>query len=154
MDFRRCEDKVFGGLTVVFGEDFKQILPVIVKGSHPEIVGACLQKSLPLWPSIEVLKLTENMRLNTHNIPERDFAKWQLDVGHGRHTDDTGTITLPDHFKCTENTIASLIETIYPGINQLPLPPDHYFAQRTILTSWNDDMDDINEALLGQFPGQ
>ena len=32
-DIRHCEDKPFGGLTVVFGGDFKQILPVIVKGS-------------------------------------------------------------------------------------------------------------------------
>ena len=94
------------------------------------------------------------MRLNTDNVPERDFAKWQLDVGHGRHTDETGTITLPDHFKCPDNTITSLIETIYPGINQLPLPPDHYFAQRTILTSRNDDVDNINQALLDQFPGE
>ena len=27
-------DKPFGGLTVVFGEDFQQILPVILKGSR------------------------------------------------------------------------------------------------------------------------
>jgi ATP-dependent exoDNAse (exonuclease V) alpha subunit len=94
------------------------------------------------------------MRLNTQNIAERDFAKWQLEVGHGKHTDPTGSITLPDHFKCPENNISSLIQTIYPGIDQLPLQPDHYFAQRTILTSRNDDVDDINEALLAQFPGQ
>ena len=42
-DIRRCQDKLFGGLTIVFGGDFKQILPVIVKESHPEIVGACMQ---------------------------------------------------------------------------------------------------------------
>ena len=32
-NIRNCEDKPFGGFTVVFGRDFKQILPVIVKGS-------------------------------------------------------------------------------------------------------------------------
>ena len=74
-----CEDKVFGGLTVVFGGDFKQILPVIVKGSRPEIIGA---KSLRLLPSIQFLKLTENMRLNTHNIPEHNLqnGSWMLDM--------------------------------------------------------------------------
>jgi PIF1-like helicase len=41
-DIRGCEDKPFGGLTVVFGGDFKQILPVIVKGLWPEIVRACI----------------------------------------------------------------------------------------------------------------
>jgi hypothetical protein len=152
-DIRNCEDKPFGGLTVVFGGDFKQILPVIVKGSRPQIVGACIQRS-QLWRSVKVLKLTENMRLNTHIQAERDFAKWQLEVGHGKHTDDTGNIRLPDHFKCTENTIASLVNIIYPGINQLPLPPDEYFAKRTILTSRNDDVDDINDEMLKSFPGE
>jgi ATP-dependent DNA helicase PIF1 len=41
-DIRQCENKAFGGLTVFFEGDFKQILPVIVKGSRPEIVGACI----------------------------------------------------------------------------------------------------------------
>ena len=33
-DILRCDHKPFGGLCVVFGGDFKQILPVIIKGSH------------------------------------------------------------------------------------------------------------------------
>ena len=94
------------------------------------------------------------MHLNTQIQAECNFSKWQLEVGHGQHIDEQGTIRLPDHFKCAENTIASLIQTIYPGVNQLPLPPDNYFAERTILTSQNDDVDDINEEMLRQFPGE
>ena len=142
-----------GGLPIVFGGDFKQILPVIVKGSHAQTVGACFQRSW-IWRSIKVLKLTENMCLNTHAEAERNFAKWQLEIRHGQHTDDTGNTRLPDHFKCTENTVSSLISTIYPGINQLPHPSDHYFAEHTILTSRNDDVDDINEKMLSEFPGE
>ena len=63
-DILRCEHKPFGGLCVVFVGDFKQILLVIVKGSCAEIVGACLQRSR-LWQDIKVLKLTNNMCLNT-----------------------------------------------------------------------------------------
>ena len=96
----RISDKPFGGLPVVFG-DFKQILPVIVKGSHAQIVGACIQRSR-LWCSIKVLKLIENMHLNTHVDAERNFAKWQLEIGHGQHTDEGGDTGLPDHFKCTD----------------------------------------------------
>jgi len=48
---------------------------------------------------------------------------------------------------------ASLISAIYPGINELPHPPDDHFASHTILTSRNDDMDNINENMLTDFPG-
>ena len=128
---------------VVFGGDFKQILPVIVKGSHAQIVGACIQRSY-LWHSIEVLHLTQNMHLNTGNQVECEFAEWQLRVGHGNFTDlDSGEITLPDHFQCAENTVQSLIDIIYPGVSTTQ--PDEYFADRTILCSRNDDVHDLNK---------
>ena len=94
------------------------------------------------------------MRLNTQVEAERNFAKWQLEIGHGQHTDEAGNIKLPDHFKCRENTVKSLISNIYPGINDILHSPDHYFAQWTIFTSRNDDVDDINEKMLSEFPGQ
>ncbi|KAF8914335.1 hypothetical protein CPB84DRAFT_1666400, partial [Gymnopilus junonius] len=53
-----------------------------------------------------------------------------------------------------ENTLPSLISTIYPGINRHPIPPDQYFAECTILASRNDDVDDINFTILSQFPGE
>ena len=90
---------------------------------------------------------------NRKEFAEKNFAKWQLEVGHGKHTDETGSITLPDYFRCPENAVASLINTIYPGINQIPIP-DAYFAEHTILTSHNDDVDDINEEMLKLFPGE
>ncbi len=37
------EEKPFGGKVVVFGGDFCQILPVIVKGGREDIVGSYLQ---------------------------------------------------------------------------------------------------------------
>ena len=107
----RGSDKPFGGLSVVF----QQILPVIVKGSCGQIVNACMQQST-LWHSMKVLHLTQNMRLNVDNAQERDFAQWQIDIGHGWHTNESDDVTLPESFKCTENTVQSLIDTIYPSI--------------------------------------
>src|SRR5487761_412025 len=63
-DILNNSEKPFGGLTVVFGGDFQQILPVIIQGSRGQTVGACIQCSI-LWSSITVLHLHQNMWLNT-----------------------------------------------------------------------------------------
>ncbi|CAH9123025.1 unnamed protein product [Cuscuta epithymum] len=52
----------FGGKTIVFGGDFRQVLPVIPKGTRQDIVLASLNAS-HLWQYCTVLKLTKNMRL-------------------------------------------------------------------------------------------
>ena len=147
----RDSTKLFGGLTVVFGGDFQQTLPIIPKGSRAQIVGGCLQRS-PMWRSITVLHLHQNMRLNTAVEAEANFAQWQLDVGQGKHTDEHGNISLPDLFRCRENTIDSLIDAIYPGINTLTHPAT-YFAERAILSCLNKEVDRINLAVLERFPG-
>ena len=103
---------------------------------------------------MKVLHLTQNMRLNVDDAQERDFAQWQIDIGHGQHTNESGDVTLPESFKCAENTVQSLIDTIYPGIGLLPHPEDHYFSQCTILSSRNDDVDELNHAILNHFPGE
>ncbi len=44
------ENVHFGGIPVVFGGDFRQVLPVIKHGGRATIVEAMLKKSLILWP--------------------------------------------------------------------------------------------------------
>ena len=40
-----CDNtSLFGGITVVFGGDFRQILPVVVRGSREKIVVASLKQ--------------------------------------------------------------------------------------------------------------
>lgn len=47
----RNNDRPFGGITVVFGGDFQQTLPVVIRGSREQIIGASLHRS-PLWNHI------------------------------------------------------------------------------------------------------
>jgi ATP-dependent DNA helicase PIF1 len=56
------KNKIFGGKVVVFGGDFRQILPVIPRGSRSDIVHASINAS-KIWDHCQVLTLTKNMRL-------------------------------------------------------------------------------------------
>jgi PIF1-like helicase/Helicase len=97
---------------------------------------------------------SENQHASGNNQEDREFAKWQLEVGHGKHTDDDGNIILPQRFHCPQNTVESLVECIYPGITDLPHPHDDYFAERSILSARNDDVDSFNAKVLADFPGE
>jgi PIF1-like helicase/Helicase len=139
---------LFGGVTVVFGGDFKQILPVVVKGAREAIVGACLRRS-KLWRDVEVLHLVQNMRLN-QDPDSTEFAQWLLKVGSGEISNPDGTIKLLEHMICGA-TMDSLIDAIYSGIAN---HNDQYFLDRAILAPRNDDVFELNEMILARLPGE
>ncbi|RLN22294.1 hypothetical protein C2845_PM07G02090 [Panicum miliaceum] len=68
-------DVPFGAKTVVFGGEFRQVLPVVRKGSRAQIVDASLCRSY-LWDYIRHLKLVCNMR--AHGDPW--FAEYVLRI--------------------------------------------------------------------------
>ena len=143
-------ERPFGGITILFGGDFRQTLPVIPKGSRESIVGATLCCSR-LWQHIQVLKLEKNERLD--RTPESEaFASWLLEVGRGYNLPADNSITLPPEMCCGDNP-ESLISTIYPAIAE-PNHSDQYFLERTILSGKNDDVDEMNASILQKFPGQ
>lgn len=157
----RDDDRPFGGIPVVFGGDFQQILPVVRRGQREDIVAASLRRSV-LWREIEVLRLKTNMRLQQDgaSAEARHFAEWLLDVGCGRSTAEDGTIELPQHMDI--GSIEALIHYIYEEVFQppsssshsVPIPPPAYFLNRIILSSRNDDVDDINARVLDEMPGE
>ncbi|XP_058725711.1 uncharacterized protein LOC131597006 [Vicia villosa] len=61
--------EMFGG-KVVFGGDFRQILPVVPRGSRSDIVHSAINASY-IWNSVQVLTLTKNMRLQSGDM--RDY---------------------------------------------------------------------------------
>nr|GFC89472.1 hypothetical protein [Tanacetum cinerariifolium] len=84
----KSSDHVFGEKVVVFGGDFRQILPVIPNGSRQDVMHAFLNMSY-LWNECTVLKLTQNMQLcvgcNPKDAEEiNDFSEWILSIGEGK----------------------------------------------------------------------
>ncbi len=80
----REKDALFGGLTVLFAGDWRQILPVIQHGRRPQIVEACL-KHYPIWDAVEKLELSENMKVKKRSgDSSASFANFLLKVGDGK----------------------------------------------------------------------
>ncbi|XP_071739897.1 uncharacterized protein [Rutidosis leptorrhynchoides] len=57
--------KLFGGLPILLGGDFRQILPVIPKGKRQEVVQACINRS-DLWQHCQLHTLSRIMRVNEY----------------------------------------------------------------------------------------
>ena len=142
-------NKPFGGITFLFGGDFRQTLPVIPKASQEQIVGATLHRSA-LWSNVQILHLSKNMRLHDG---EEEWANFLLDIGNGRYQTSTNpTATLPNGMRCGDN-VESLINFVYPNLKDSNTHSDQFFLERAILSCRNDDVDDLNHAILSVFPG-
>jgi hypothetical protein len=78
----------FDGKPIVLGGDFRQILPVVHKGSRSSIVNASITNSR-LWQHVALLRLHSNMRLLNPSLQgdERneleELSKWVLAIGDG-----------------------------------------------------------------------
>ncbi|XP_022023735.1 ATP-dependent DNA helicase pif1-like [Helianthus annuus] len=156
------QNKPFGGKIVLFGGDFRQILPVIPKGTKSMIVNSLLNSSY-IWQDCQLLKLTENMRLKMGTKPSnfnetKEFAEWILRLGDGLlggPNDGEVEIEIPDDLLILDavNPISSLIAFTYPDMQKF-LCDSNYFQQRAILAPTNEVMDSINIELLNNMPGE
>ncbi|XP_075088410.1 uncharacterized protein LOC107790380 [Nicotiana tabacum] len=125
--YENSSDKPFGGLTIVFGGDFRQILPVIPKGTRADIVDASLNSSY-LWPFFTIYELKQNMRLYSGIVSDSEaakistFDKWLLQIGDGSFYDDINKelIKLPPYvcIKPSNDPIGSIVEAVYPSLLQ------------------------------------
>ncbi|XP_076933099.1 uncharacterized protein LOC143598886 [Bidens hawaiensis] len=125
-----CEDP-FGGKVIVFGGDFRQILPVVQNGSRSDIVNASPSSS-HIWSECKVLRLTKNMRLTVgckaSDLEDTSrFAEWLLELGEGKFGGD--------------NDGNAIIEI-----------PDDLLIGRAILAPLNEVVEDINDRFLSLFP--
>ncbi|KAI3467920.1 hypothetical protein Pfo_024583, partial [Paulownia fortunei] len=123
-------DKDIGGKVIVFGEDFRQVLPVVPRATIYQTISASLVKSY-LWPKMKKITLSRNIRLR--NDP--NFSKLLLKVGNGDEPTDI------------EGNIKISKEMIIEISTQL-------MTSRAILASKNEHVDRLNDKLISIFPGE
>jgi ATP-dependent DNA helicase PIF1 len=141
----------FGGKIVVFGGDFRQVLPVIRKGTRAQITDATLHKSY-LWDTMWQLRLVRNMRAQS----DPWFDKYILRAGNGiEDTMDDGCVSLPDEicipYTRRDSDINLLIESVFPMLNE-NLSDPNYITSWAILSTWNEYVDQINMKMIEKFP--
>ncbi|KAG7958907.1 hypothetical protein I3843_10G043700 [Carya illinoinensis] len=143
----------FGRKVIVFGGDFRQILPVVPKGTRQQQIDASLVSSY-LWPKLTKIRLTENMRARL----DPDFSKYILDLGNG-----LPPITINECVRIPavmlipyENDAASLdhlVDTVFHNISDYSTNISS-MMNRAILTPKNSYVDEINTLLIQKFPGE
>ena len=114
----------FGNKIMVFGGDFRQILPVVKKGNKYSIINASFNRS-KLWKNVRVLKLIKNMRIQNMSGDDakqaQEFADYLIRIGEGTEPvvhDDSGIedlIKLPDSI-AKKMTQLELIKFTFPDI--------------------------------------
>ena len=106
-------NKRFGGKLILLMHDFRQILPVILRGSRASVVSASVKFS-DNWENFTAHSLTENMRvkqiLQQEENPSderikqlQDWSEWLLKVGDGTVSpaiEGTNIIEVPKQMVC------------------------------------------------------
>ncbi|XP_022850601.1 uncharacterized protein LOC111372478 [Olea europaea var. sylvestris] len=143
----------FGGKVIVFGEDFRQVLPVVPKGKKEDVMKASSVFS-DLWPSYLHLPLVENMRAKLDPM----FCTYLLRIGDGTKEENTcKCVILPNSiilsFEDEITSLKILIHHVFPNI-QTYADNLHDMVNRVILTPTNECVDYINRILLEQIPSE
>ncbi len=147
----------FGGIVFVMLGDFRQVLPIIPRGSHADIVSASIKNSY-LWESIEVFRLSENMRASdavvVHpDLRNRTFADWLLCLGNNElETIDEDYIKCPDMMVLPPADTQAMVVAIYPRLHE-GLATNEYLHGRAILAPRNKEVSLINAMVLSYLPG-
>ncbi|KAE8915891.1 hypothetical protein PF003_g924 [Phytophthora fragariae] len=174
------DQEPFGGKVFVLSGDFRQILPVVVRGTPAETIDACL-KSSSLWSHFKQDHFTENMRVQSARSESTAaelaaFSEFLLQVGEERlevnkslgkdfvkiPRDMLIDNTEPDQDMdeaedilpgAVPRGLKNIIDVMYADINNPDIATDEYFADRTILTTTNAVVQRINEAVSQRLSG-
>ena len=127
---------------MLLGGDFRQCLPVVVKGNKT----TTLEETIKFPPYLRIfrkLRLTTDMRA----LHDEDFSNWILDIGNGMVADER--VVLEENNVVTSD---NLITSIY-GEDTRAWTASNMIG-KCILTPKNQHTHLINEQITRQLPGE
>jgi hypothetical protein len=150
--------------------DCRQIAPVVVKGTIPQIISAHMFTS-PIWPKVEVFKFTKNLRLQgledgvdpqdndavQHLAKQIAFTDMLLKIGDGNSYDINVQLMQEDEETCTSTVRLPLIKIFSNEEEALQFlhPNGFHFAtmhRRAILATTNASGDRWNTVIQRMNP--
>ena len=135
----------FGGKCIVLGGDFRQVLPVVNRGSKFDIIAETIKRCHDLWSHFSVKKLATNMRAVDDT---QEFRNFLLEIGEGKTTIND-FVSIPDHFFTVPPE--TIEDFVFGG---LTAENSETFANSAILTPRNDDCNAINSRILDRLDGE
>jgi hypothetical protein len=147
----------FGSIVFVMSGDFRQVLPIIPRGSHADIVSASIKNSY-LWESVEVFRLSKNMRASDvvafhPDLGNHTFANWLLCLGNNElETIDEDYIKCPNMMVLPPVDTQAMVVAIYPQLHE-GQATNEYLHEHAILAPRNKEVSLINAMVLSYPPG-
>jgi hypothetical protein len=133
-DIMDCNEP-FGGKVVVFGGDFRQVLPIVPRGTRAQITDATLQRS-HIWDKIHKIRLSQNMRAQSNLW----YSNFLLRIGNGLEESDVNDyVRLPSDIMVeykSEESIDILIKHVFPDLKG-NCTSSEYMRERAILSTRN-----------------
>lgn len=151
-DIRR-DERPMGNVTLLLSGDFRQTLPVISRGTRFDEINASLKQSY-LWPRIQKLKLTRNMRAQLGSrLNAQEFSDILLKIGEGNLPEEDGRIRLPEILGTVVSSEDELIHSVFGDLQYILDQDNSWLCERAILTPKNDQVAAINEKILTEIVG-
>jgi len=150
----QLEHVPFGGKVFVTAGDFRQILPVVSRGTRSAIVNLTLNRS-QLWTHFVQLKLTVNMRVmrltGRDATVQQEFANQLLAIGDGT----SGPVySIPPSMVLPSSNPGDLITHVFGDLaGDASCREASSLIHKAVLTPKNDDANALNSIAIERLPG-
>jgi ATP-dependent DNA helicase PIF1 len=136
--------------------DFRQVLPVVPKGTRAQIVAASIRRH-PLWEHATTLPLTVNMRVQRllaaadaeAAAAGQHWSECLLGIGAGDRANPD--VQVPEDMLVPGKDPRDLVRDVFGSLSQLS---KQQLIGRCILCPKNNGVKVINDAVTAQFPGE